>query len=64
MTPDPMNMEIYRLVLADAPYVIGAYAILWLALMAYVGMVFRRLMRLEKEVAVLEESMERRTAGQ
>lgn len=57
---DPTNTELYRLALHDAPYVIGAYAILWLALMAYVGMVFRRLMRLEREVAVLEESMERR----
>lgn len=61
---DPMNQELYRLALHDAPYVIGAYAILWVALMAYVGIVFRRLMRLEKEVAVLEESMERRNAGQ
>ncbi len=60
MNLDPMNMELYRLVLHDAPYVIGAYAILWLALMAYVGLVFRRLMRLEKEVSVLEESFERR----
>jgi len=61
---DPMNLELYRLALYDAPYVIGAYAILWVALVAYVGIVFRRLMRLEKEVAVLEESMERRNAGQ
>ncbi len=60
---DPTNQEIYQLVLHDAPYVIGAYAILWVALMAYVGIVFRRLMRLEKEVAVLEESMERRNAA-
>ena len=64
MNLDPMNMEIYRLVLHDAPYVIGAYAILWLALIAYVGMVFRRLMRLEKEVAVLEESFQRRGGQQ
>lgn len=60
MTVDPTNAELYRLVLHDAPYVIGAYAILWLALMGYVGMVFRRLMRLEREVSVLEESLERR----
>ncbi len=57
---DPTNAELYRLVLHDAPYVIGAYAVLWVALMVYVGMVFRRLMRLEQEVKVLEESVERR----
>ncbi|MBS3956540.1 MAG: CcmD family protein [Clostridiales bacterium] len=60
---DPMNLELYRLVLADAPFVIGAYAILWMALVAYVSMVFMRLMRLEKEVTVLEESLERRSDG-
>lgn len=56
------NLELYQLAMTDAPYVIAAYAILWLALMAYVGMVFRRLMRLEREVEVLEESMERRSS--
>jgi CcmD family protein len=59
---DPTNKELYELALHDAPYVIAAYGILWAALIAYVGMVFRRLMRLEKEIAVLEESMERRNA--
>ncbi len=57
---DPTNEELYRLAITDAPYVLAAYGILWVALMAYVGMVFRRLMRLEREVQVLEESMERR----
>ncbi len=57
---DPTNAELYRLVLHDAPYVIAAYAVLWVALMVYVGMVFRRLMRLEQEVKVLEEFVERR----
>ncbi|MDZ4178974.1 MAG: hypothetical protein U1E29_07055 [Coriobacteriia bacterium] len=59
---DPTNKELYELALHDAPFVIAAYGILWAALIAYVGMVFRRLMRLEKEIAVLEESMERRNA--
>ena len=26
------NIELYRLVIADAPYVIAAYAVLWIAL--------------------------------
>lgn len=57
---DPTNAELYKLVLHDAPFVIAAYGILWVALITFVGMVFRRLMRLEKEVAVLEEAMQRR----
>ncbi len=54
------NTEIYALVLKDAPYVIFAYAILWVALIVYVTMVLRRIMRLEKEVAVVEDAVERR----
>ena len=57
------NLELYTLVLHDAPFVIAAYAILWAALMVYISMVLRRLMRIEKEITVLEESIERRSAS-
>ena len=55
------NIELYRLVIADAPYVIAAYAVLWIALIVYITMVLRRMMRLEKEMAVLEETAARRS---
>lgn len=58
------NLELYTLVLHDAPFVIAAYGILWAALMVYISMVLRRLMRIEKEITVLEESIERRSASQ
>lgn len=54
------NLELYTLVLHDAPFVIAAYAILWVALMVYVSMVLRRLLRIEKEISVLQESLDRR----
>lgn len=54
------NAELYRLALADAPFVIAAYGVLWAALIVYVTMVLRRIMHLEKQVVVLEESLERR----
>ncbi len=54
------NTEIYTLVLKDAPFVIAAYGILWVALIVYVTMVLRRIMRLEKTVAVVEDAVERR----
>jgi CcmD family protein len=57
------NIELYRLVIADAPYVIAAYAVLWIALIVYITMVLRRLMRLEKEMVVLEESAARRSGS-
>jgi CcmD family protein len=51
---DATNSLLYRLVLTDAPYVIAAYAILWLALAGYVTITLRRLMKLDKEVKLLE----------
>lgn len=56
------NAELYRLVLQDAPYVIGAYAVLWLAFVGYLTMVLTRLGRLEKEVEVIENAVAKRSA--
>ncbi len=52
--------DIYSAVIPQAPFVIGAYGIIWIALLGFVGMVFNRLRRLDKEIAVLEESIKRR----
>ena len=60
---DPTNKELYSLVFADAPYVIAAYAILWAALIVYITTVLGRLMRLEKEVVVLEEAAAKRAGS-
>jgi CcmD family protein len=63
MLLDPTNKELYTLVLADAPYVIAAYSVLWIALIVYITMVLRRLMRLEKEMTVLEEGASLKTGS-
>lgn len=52
--------DIYSAVVPQAPYVIAAYALIWVALLGFVGMVFNRLRRMDKEIAVLEESLQRR----
>ncbi len=57
------NAELYRLAIADVPYVIAAYAVLWVAFVGYVTIVLRRIMQLEKQVGVLEDAVERRTPG-
>jgi CcmD family protein len=57
------NKELYDLVLKDAPYVIAAYSVLWAALVVYISLVLRRMMRMEKEMALLEEAVERRSEG-
>jgi len=58
---DPVLQEIYRTVLDAAPYVIAAYALLWVGLGGYIFFVLRRLAGVEREIAVLEESLARRT---
>ena len=60
---NPTNAELYRLVLTDAPYVIAAYSVLWVTLIVYVTLVLRRILRLEREIAVLEESAAARKGG-
>ncbi len=57
---DPVLQEIYRTVLEGAPYVLGAYFLLWLGLFGYAFMVVRRLKSVDKELAVLEDSVSRR----
>ena len=60
---DATNAELYKLVLADAPFVIAAYAVLWIALCVYITLVLRRMLRLEKELIVLEETAARRSGS-
>ncbi len=59
---EPTNKELYDLVLKDAPYVIAAYGVLWVAFVTYVSLILRRIMRLEKELGVVQEAVERRDA--
>ena len=46
-----------------APYVIAAYALIWATLAVYISLVFRRLGRLEREVAALDEAVSRRVGA-
>jgi CcmD family protein len=57
---DPTNTELYQLALHDVPYVIAAYAVLWVALVAYVTAILRRMLRMEKEIDVLTEAMDKK----
>jgi CcmD family protein len=59
---DPTNSELYRLAVQDLPYLIAGYAILWIALVGYVTIVLRRIMQLEKQTQIIEESLERRSS--
>ncbi|MDR0347071.1 MAG: hypothetical protein LBH56_01680 [Coriobacteriales bacterium] len=60
---DPVLAEIYSTVLTAAPYVIGAYALMWLVLLAYVLVVTFGLKRTERQMAALAEELAARKAG-
>lgn len=53
--------EIYSTILPSAPYLIAAYALVWLALFVYVFIVVRGLKKTEAQMAVLEEALEKRS---
>lgn len=57
---DPVLAQIYQLVVPSMPYVLGAYGILWLGLMVYVGMTLGRIGKLEKQLALVEEALAKR----
>lgn len=60
MQLDPILVEIYSTVFDAAPYVIAAYALLWLGLMVYIAFGVNRVSKLEKQIAVLEDALARR----
>lgn len=50
-------VEIYSTILPAAPYVIGAYVLIWLALFVYVFFIMRKVKQAEAQMAVLEEAI-------
>lgn len=57
---DPVLEEIYSTIIPSAPYVIAAYALVWLALFIYVMIMRRSTKRAEARIEVLEEALAER----
>lgn len=55
---DPILAEIYSTVLGGFPFMLAAYALLFLVLLAYVVFVMTKLSRTEKKLAALEEHLD------
>lgn len=55
---NPVLADIYSTILPSAPFVIAAYALLWVALLAFVLVIMRGIKKSEAQVAVLEEALE------
>ena len=57
-------IEIYSTVIPSAPYVIAAYALVWVALLAYVIIILRGQKRAEAQMALLEEAVAEKKGAQ
>ena len=53
-------MDAVRVVLPQAPFLIAGYGLLWAVLFGYIVWVYTRLLRVEKQVTVVESSVRRR----
>ena len=54
---NPILEQIYATILPSAPYVIAAYALMWLVLCVYVVYAISRLRKTEAQLNVLERSL-------
>ena len=54
---NPILADIYSTVIPSAPFVLAAYAIVWVALLVYVIMTVRGLKKTEAQMALLEEAV-------
>ena len=59
---NPILSDMYSTVVPSAPFIIGAYALVWLALLVYVIVIVRGLKKTEAQMAVLEEALAKRGA--
>lgn len=60
---DPILAEIYSTIIPSAPYLIAAYALIWVVLLAYVVVIARGQKKAEAQMALLEEALAERLAG-
>jgi len=59
---NPILADIYSTILPSAPYIIAAYALLWVALLAYVLIIFSGTKKAEAQLMLLEEAVADRVA--
>lgn len=58
---DPVLADAYSTVLSGAPYVIGAYALIWIVLFAFVIALLAKSKKTQRDIDDLRESIERRS---
>lgn len=54
---NPVLEEIYSTVIPSMPFIIAAYALIWVVLLVYVFVSMRGMKKTEQQIAVLEEAV-------
>lgn len=57
---DPVLADVYSTALTSAPYVIAAYALIWVILMVFAIAMFVKSRKTQKDIDALKEAIERR----
>ena len=60
---NPILAEIYSTIIPSAPYVIAAYALIWVILLAYVVIIARGNKKAQQQMTLLEEQLAELKAG-
>ncbi len=56
---DPILNTVYGAIMPAAPYVIAAYALIWIVLFVYVAIIVRGSKKNERDIEALEEEVAR-----
>ena len=54
---NPVLVEIYSTIVPSMPFIIGAYVLMWLAILVYMLVIALSYKKAEKQMAVLEEAV-------
>ena len=54
---NPVLVEIYSTIVPSMPFIIGAYVLMWLAILVYMLVITLSYKKAEKQMAVLEEAV-------
>ena len=57
---NPILADMYSTVIPSAPFIIAAYALVWVALLIYVAITISGLKKTEAQMAVLEEVLDKK----
>lgn len=57
---DPVLADVYSTALSSAPFVIAAYALIWVILLAFAILMFMKSRKTQKDIDALREAIERR----